>query len=407
MYGLLGKSLKHSFSPQIHAMLGDYEYRLFEIEPEGLDAFFTNRKWDGVNVTIPYKKAVLPYLDACSSSAEKIGSVNTIVAGKDGKLTGYNTDYDGFLYLIKLSGVEVRNKKCLVLGTGGASLTVNAVLRDSGARQIINISRSGENNYNNIQRHYDADVIINTTPVGMYPNNLAAPLALDGFENLCGVLDIIYNPAKTKLIADAQARGIPAASGLSMLVAQAKRAAELFLNQNISDEKIKEIYNKLSFELTNIVLIGMPGSGKTTVGKTLAHILGRPLTDTDELIVRQHGKSIPEIFAEGGEGLFRRYEHNAVCEAGKQSGQIIATGGGVVVTPENRMPLQQNGTLVFLNRDVSVLPRTGRPLSQNADLHAMYCKRLPLYKDFCDFEIDGNASVREVADSIIRELTKQ
>lgn len=407
MYGLLGKSLKHSFSPQIHAMLGDYEYRLFEIEPEGLDAFFTNRKWDGVNVTIPYKKAVLPYLDACSSSAEKIGSVNTIVAGKDGKLTGYNTDYDGFLYLIKLSGVEVRNKKCLVLGTGGASLTVNAVLRDSGARQIINISRSGENNYNNIQRHYDADVIINTTPVGMYPNNLAAPLALDGFENLCGVLDIIYNPAKTKLIADAQARGIPAASGLSMLVAQAKRAAELFLNQNISDEKIKEIYNKLSFELTNIVLIGMPGSGKTTVGKTLAHILGRPLTDTDELIVRQHGKSIPEIFAEGGEGLFRRYEHNAVCEAGKQSGQIIATGGGVVVTPENRMPLQQNGTLVFLNRDVSVLPRTGRPLSQNADLHAMYCKRLPLYKDFCDFEIDSNASVREVADSIIRELTKQ
>lgn len=407
MYGLLGKSLKHSFSPQIHAMLGDYEYRLFEIEPEGLDAFFTNRKWDGVNVTIPYKKAVLPYLDACFSSAEKIGSVNTIVAGKDGKLTGYNTDYDGFLYLIKLSGVEVRNKKCLVLGTGGASLTVNAALRDSGARQIINISRSGENNYNNIQRHYDADVIINTTPVGMYPNNLATPLPLDGFENLCGVLDIIYNPAKTKLIADAQARGIPAASGLSMLVAQAKRAAELFLNQNISDEKIKEIYNKLSFELTNIVLIGMPGSGKTTVGKTLAHILGRPLTDTDELIVRQHGKSIPEIFAEGGEGLFRRYEHNAVCEAGKQSGQIIATGGGVVVTPENRMPLQQNGTLVFLNRDVSVLPRTGRPLSQNADLHEMYCKRLPLYKDFCDFEIDGNASVCEVANSIIRELTKQ
>lgn len=407
MYGLLGKSLKHSFSPQIHAMLGDYEYRLFEIEPEGLDTFFENRKWDGVNVTIPYKKAVLPYLDACSPSAEKIGSVNTIVAGKDGKLTGYNTDYDGFLYLIKLSGIEVCNKKCLVLGTGGASLTVNTVLRDSGARQIINISRSGENNYSNIQRHYDADVIVNTTPVGMYPNNPATPLPLDGFQRLCGVLDIIYNPAKTKLITDAQARGIPAASGLSMLVAQAKRAAELFLNQNISDEKIKEIYNKLSFELTNIVLIGMPGSGKTTVGKTLAHILGRSFTDTDELIVRQHGKAIPEIFAEGGEELFRRYEHDAVCEAGKQSGQIIATGGGVVVTPENRTPLKQNGTLVFLNRDINVLPRTGRPLSQNADLHEMYCKRLPLYRSFCDFEMDGNASVREVADSIIRELTKQ
>lgn len=405
MYGLLGEKLGHSFSPQIHAMLGDYEYRLFEVEKENLSDFFLNRKWNGINVTIPYKKAVIPYLDELSDSARKIGSVNTVVAKQDGKLYGYNTDYDGFLYLVGLSKIEIKGKKCLVLGTGGASLTIIAVLNDLGAKQIINISRTGENNYNNISRHFDADIIVNTTPVGMYPNNLVSPLSLDGFNNLSGVLDIIYNPYKTKLILDAEEKGIKTLSGLPMLVAQAKRASELFFGNKIPDSKNDLIYKKLSFDFKNIILIGMPGCGKTTVSQALAEKLNRKVIDTDEMIVNKYQKSIPDIFKDNGEKLFREYEHEAVIEAGKLSGKIISTGGGVVVTSENLNALKQNGAIVFLNRDTSVLPRNGRPLSQNADLRKMLEIRLPLYRQFCDIEVDANGTIDEVTDSIIKEIT--
>ena len=406
MYGLLGEKLGHSFSPQIHALLGDYEYRLFEKQKNELDDFFKNRNWDGINVTIPYKKAVITYLDRLSPSAEKIGSVNTIVAEKDGSLTGYNTDYDGFSYLIDVSGISAENKKCLVLGSGGASLTVIAVLKDKKAREIVNISRSGENNYENIDRHFDADIIVNTTPVGMYPNNLKSPLSLDGFKNLSGVLDIVYNPQKTKLILDAEKRNIKALSGLSMLVAQAKRAAELFLNTKIPDSKNDDIYHKLSLEMKNIILIGMPGSGKTTVGKRIAEALNRDFIDTDEMIVKNVGKPIPDIFANGGEKLFRKYEHEAVL-AGKLSGKVISTGGGVVVNDDNFDALKQNGTIIFLNRSTSYLPTDGRPLSQSNDLNEMLEKRLPLYRKFCDIEADGNDTIENVANNILKELQNE
>lgn len=401
MYGLLGEKLGHSFSPQIHAMLGDYEYKLFEVAPQDLGAFLEKRDFEGLNVTIPYKKAVLPYLSEISDNAREIGSVNTVTVLPNGSLRGDNTDYDGFLCLVRRSGIAVADKKALVLGSGGASLPVIKVLRDLGAREVVNISRSGENNYQNIDRHFDADLIVNTTPVGMYPNNLVSPLPLDGFQSLSGVLDIVYNPQKTKLILDAEARGIPAFSGLIMLVAQAKRAAELFLGKALDDALTDSIYADLSKQMQNIVLIGMPGCGKSTVGKVLAKRMGRPFYDADAKIVQAAGKSIPDIFRERGEAGFRLLETEVLAQLCKQSGVVIATGGGAVTVAENYNILRQNSTVVFLNRDIAVLPIEGRPLSQQNSLSEMFKRRLPLYRQFCDFEIDGNSSIETVVNRIM------
>lgn len=406
MYGLLGEKLGHSFSPQIHKQLGDYEYRLFEVAPENLADFLHSGTFSGLNVTIPYKKTVLPYLAEISDKAKAIGSVNTITVLPDGSLRGDNTDYDGFLYLVQKSGVPVRGKKTLVLGTGGASLPVKKVLSDLGAREIISVSRSGENNYQNIHRHFDADLIVNTTPVGMYPNNLQTPLPLNGFENLAGVLDIVYNPQKTKLILDAERRNIPAFSGLTMLVAQAKRAAELFLRTEIDNRKNDEIYESLSRQMKNIVLVGMPGCGKSTVGKALAKRFSRPFFDADEEIVKRAGKPIPEIFKAEGEAGFRARETEALSDLCKKSGAVIATGGGAVTVPENHDILRQNSFVIFINRDVAVLPTNGRPLSQQNDLGEMFAKRLPMYRAVCDFETDGNGSIQTVTDRIAEVYAK-
>lgn len=401
MYGLLGEKLGHSFSPQIHQQLGSYEYKLFEVAPENLGKFLKKRDFEGLNVTIPYKKAVMPYLSELSENAKVIGAVNTVTVLPNGTLRGDNTDYDGFLYLVRRSGIDVKNKKALVLGTGGASLPVKKVLCDLGAREVISISRTGENNYQNIEKHYDADLIVNTTPVGMYPNNLQSPLSLAGFTHLSGVLDIVYNPQKTKLILDAEKRGIPAFSGLSMLVAQAKRAAELFLNTAIDDGKNDAIYAQLSRQMKNIVLVGMPGCGKSTVGKALASRLSRPFFDADAEIVQRAGKSIPEIFKESGEAGFRRLETEVLFDLCRQSGAVIATGGGAVTVPENHDILRQNSLVVFINRDVAVLPIDGRPLSQTNSLSEMFAHRLPLYRSVCDFEADGNGSIQTVTDRIL------
>ena len=406
MYGLLGETLGHSFSPQIHACLGDYEYKLFEVAPEDLGDFLRSGSFEGLNVTIPYKKAVMPYLAEISENAKAIGSVNTITVLPNGTLRGDNTDYDGFLYLVRRSGIAVNGKKALVLGTGGASLPVKKVLSDLGAREIISISRTGENNYQNLEKHFDADLIVNTTPVGMYPNNLQAPLSLDGFSHLSGVLDIVYNPQKTQLILDAEQRGIPAFSGLTMLVAQAKRAAELFLNTNIDDRKNDEIYETLSRQMKNIVLVGMPGCGKSTVGKALAKRLSRPFFDADQEIVKRAGKSIPEIFQTEGEAGFRKIETEVLFDLCRQSGAVIATGGGAVTVPKNHCILRQNSLVVFINRDIAVLPKNGRPLSEQNDLHEMFRQRLPLYRAVCDYEVDGNSEIQTVTDRVAEVYAK-
>lgn len=404
VYGLLGRTLRHSYSPQIHALLGDYEYRLFEVEPQDLEAFLKKREFGGINVTIPYKKDVLPYLSGISDNAKRIGAVNTIIVKEDGGLYGDNTDYDGFLRLVQKSGFQVKGKKALVLGTGGASLPISAVLSDLGAREVVFISRSGENNYQNLSRHADADLIVNTTPVGMYPNNLKAPLSLSEFPNLSGVLDIVYNPQKTKLILDAERLGIPAYSGLLMLVAQGKRAAELFLGHDIPDSETDRIFKKLSTEMQNIVLVGMPGCGKTTVGKALAEQLNRPFFDADEEILKRTGKSAEAWIEACGEAVFRQKETEVLESLCKQSGTVIATGGGAVTVPENADILRQNSIVFFINRDVSALPVEGRPLSKATALSEMYEVRLPMYRSVCDYEIAADGSVEAVVRRILEDL---
>lgn len=404
MYGLLGEHLPHSFSPQIHSALGNKDYTLFEVEPENLDVFMKEHNFKGINVTIPYKKAVIPYLDVISPEAQKIGAVNTIKV-KDGKLYGDNTDYFGFKYMVEKSGITIHNKKALVLGSGGASLTVQAVLRDMGASEIVVLSRNGDNNYVNMYiKHTDAQIIVNTTPVGMYPDNLNTLVDLDRFPNLSGVLDVVYNPLKTRLVLDAEQRNIPSSAGLSMLVAQAKKAHEIFFDTIVENDVCEQIERSLTLQMCNIVLIGMAGCGKSTIGKRLAELLKKDLIDTDEMIVNTENKPIPEIFAEKGEDYFRWCENLAVNIAGREKSQIIATGGGVIVRPENYNALKQNGIIVFINRDADLLPTNGRPLSQMHGVKALYKKRMPIYRQFADIEVDGNGTVEEVANRIVKEI---
>ncbi len=403
MYGLLGEHLPHSFSPQIHNALGNPDYTLFEKSSDEVDLFLKEKSFKGINVTIPYKQTVIPFLDVISPEAKKIGAVNTVNV-VDGKLYGYNTDYFGFVYMLEKSKIQVKGKKCLVLGNGGASLTVQAALNELKAGEVIVVSRKTENNYNNIHNHLDSEIIVNTTPVGMYPNNMESLINLDDFHNLSGVLDVVYNPLKTKLILDAEERNIPFATGLSMLVAQAKKAHEIFFNKTVENDICEKIENTLYNDMCNIVLIGMAGCGKSTVGKALAEKTGKTLVDTDEIIVGTENKPIPEIFAEKGEEYFRECEASAVLWAGKGKSQIIATGGGVVTRAENYKPLKQNGIIVFINRSADLLPTNGRPLSQIHGVKSLYEKRLPLYRQFADVEIHGNGTVSEVADKIIEEL---
>ena len=403
MYGLLGEHLPHSFSPQIHRALGNNDYHLFEISPENLEKFLTEKNFNGLNVTIPYKKKVMKYLDVISPEAEKIGAVNTITV-REGKLYGDNTDYFGFRYMVEKSGIEIKGKKAVVLGSGGASATVVAVLRDMGACEIIVISRNGAVNYTNIYEQSDAQIIVNTTPVGMYPDNMSTPIDLKKFNNLSGVLDVVYNPLRTRLVMEAENMGIPAVAGLSMLVAQAKKAHEMFFDTKVDDENCEKIIRNLFKQMCNIVLVGMAGCGKSTVGKRLAEMLGKDLIDTDEMIVNTEKKAIPEIFADDGEDYFRWCENVAVNLAGKEKNCVIATGGGVVTRPENYLPLKQNGIIVFINRDADLLPTNGRPLSQMHGVKQLYENRMPLYKHFAHIEVDGNGTVEQVAEKIVKEI---
>lgn len=401
--GLLGRKLGHSYSPQIHNLLGDYSYVLFEKEPEKLENFLKNGDFSALNVTIPYKKEVIPYLSELSPTAKKMGCVNTVLRRSDGTLYGHNTDYFGFTSLVRHAGLSVTGKKVLVLGSGGASNTAVAALKDLGASPVV-ISRSGENNYGNLHLHRDAAAIVNATPVGMYPNTGVSPIDLGRFPHLEGVLDVIYNPARTQLLLDAEKLGIPRENGLWMLVAQAKEAAEVFTGGKISDEVIEKIYRELSHQMKNIVLIGMPGCGKSTIGTLLAEKLGRTLADADEKIISLAGKSIPDIFAQDGEPTFRDWETKALTELGKQSGLVIATGGGCVTQKRNYPLLHQNGYLVWLERDCRVLPTDGRPLSQANDLGKMYAVRKPLYEAFADIRVENTGTPAETVQNILDAL---
>ena len=402
--GLIGEKLGHSFSPAIHGKLADYEYKLYELSPEQVGPFLEKKEYDGLNVTIPYKKTVIPYCDELTEAAKSIGSVNTIVKRPDGTLLGHNTDYDGFMWLLKNAGAEVKGKKAVVLGTGGASVTVQAALRDLGAAQVVVVSRSGEDNYENIARHSDAKILVNATPVGMYPKTGVSPVNLDVFTALEGVFDVVYNPAKTQLLLDAEKRAIPCANGLGMLVAQAKAACERFTGQPIDDEKVYTIKAEMERNTRNVMLIGMPGSGKSTVGAALAESLGRKLVDVDERIVEMAGCSIPEIFLKDGEEGFRQIEHQALCEVSKESGLVIATGGGVVTRPENLDPMRQNSLIVWLLRDLSLLPKDGRPLSQTNSLTEMFKVREPLYRAAADCVADNNGSQEDTLKQIMEAM---
>lgn len=405
-YGLLGEKLGHSFSPQIHAALGGYRYELLPTPPEEVEGLLGRREFKGLNVTIPYKRTVMPLCDKIDPRAEKIGAVNTIV-NRDGRLTGYNTDIDGLIYLAKRTGVEMEGRKVVVLGSGGTSRTARAAAAELGAREVVTVSRKGQDNYQNLSRHADAEVLINTTPVGMFPNCGIAPVSLDVFPHLTGVLDVVFNPLRTALVMDAQARGLPCSGGGPMLVAQARRASELFTGRAISDEKMEEVLSELEGRLRNVVLIGMPGCGKSVVGKALAQRLGKGFVDLDEEVVRRAGKSIPDIFAQDGETAFRDMESSLAREYGAKTGLIISTGGGVVLRRENLPPLRQNGTVIHVKRDISRLARAGRPLSQRTSPEELWRQRKKLYEGFADAAVHNDGAVDDTVEQIERELEKQ
>ena len=404
-YGLLGEKLGHSFSPQIHRDLAGYDYQLLPTPPEAVEDLFARRAFQGLNVTIPYKRTVMPLCDEIDPRAAAIGAVNTVV-NQNGRLTGYNTDIDGFLYMARRAGVDMAGKKVVILGSGGTSRTARAAAGELGAREIVTVSRHGEDNYQNLSRHADAQVLVNTTPVGMYPNWGQSPVSLESFPALEGVLDVVYNPLRTALLLQAEERGLPRSCGLPMLVAQAKRAAELFTGQNIDDSRTEAVLHGLREQLTSIVLIGMPGCGKTTVGRALAEKLGRTFVDLDEEIVRRAGMSIPEIFAREGEAGFRERESALVREFGEHTGLVVSTGGGVVTRRENYIPLKQNGLLLHLRRDPAALPTDGRPLSQATAPEELWRRRAPLYAAFADGEIDNNGPLAGTLEQIEKEMTK-
>ena len=405
-YGCIGEHLPHSFSREIHERIGGYAYQLKELTPEELPAFLTARSFRGINVTIPYKQAVIPFLDRIDDTARAIGAVNTIV-NRNGQLAGYNTDLDGLTRLIRRIGLDLRGKKVLIPGTGGTSRTASYAAEKLGAREIFRISRTGREgslSYEEALRdHADAEIILNTTPCGMFPETDAQPLPLDPFTRLQGVADVIYNPLRSRLVLDARSRGIPAEGGLYMLVAQAVRASELFLDTVYPEDLTDRIHEEILRRKENIVLIGMPGSGKSTVGRILAGRTGRPLADTDQLVTEKAGKPIPDIFRENGEPAFRDLESSVIRDLAKTGGQIISTGGGAVLRPENVTALRQNGRLFWLDRDPGALvPTDDRPLADTEEkMKQLYLAREPVYRAAADEIVPVTGTPEDTAARIL------
>jgi len=410
-YGLIGESLSHSYSKEIHALLGNPDYALLELPPDALGGFLRGADFLGINVTIPYKEKAMRHCEP-DGEARKIGCVNTIVK-RNGRLLGFNTDYFGFSFMAKSAGIDFGGKKVVILGSGGASKTAACVARDQGAREIAVVSRSGANsganNYENICRHADADALVNATPVGMFPNADQSPVSLDCFKNLSAALDVVYNPLRTRLMLDAHGRGIKTANGLAMLAAQAARAHALFFGWgNCADDRagaleaaqIAEVLSKTERLFLNVVLIGMPGCGKTSAGRELAKLLGMDFADTDSMIEESAGKKTGDIIRESGEPFFRELERAAVARAAAKTRAVIATGGGSVLARENRDALLSNGIVVFLERGLSGLAVEGRPLS--SDLQALHRQRQPIYESLCHHRVRVAKSADETA-RIVRE----
>lgn len=411
-YGLIGEKLGHSFSKIVHSYLADYNYDLKEIKKEDLDAFMQRADFKAINVTIPYKEDVIPYLDFIDEKAQKIGAVNTVV-NKDGKLFGYNTDYFGLKALIEFSGVEIKDKKVLILGSGGTSKTAYAVVCDMGAKEVLKVTRSQRKDYISYgdaqNLHNDADVIINATPCGMYPNVGVSPIDIGGFEKLSGVIDAIYNPLCSKLVLEARKRGITAMGGLYMLVSQAVFGVERFLDISVCSEKTKEVYYKVLREKSNIVLVGMPSCGKTTIGKELSKILKKDFLDTDCEIVKKAGMPIPRIFEKFGEEYFRRLESEVIFEASMLNNKIISTGGGAVLNPNNTDNLKGNGIIFFIDRPIEMLTATDdRPLSSNIeDLEKRYKERYNIYLSCADAVIKNDCELENAVEKIKEEFLSE
>lgn len=406
LYGLIGEKLGHSFSKIIHEKMG-YSYDLVELKKEEVESFVKSKKYKGFNVTIPYKQVVMPFLDVIDESAKLIGSVNTVI-NKDGKLIGYNTDIFGMEYAFKQAGIVVENKKVIILGSGGTYATAYALCKKQKAKQIINVSRSGENNYSNLDKHFDAQVIINTTPVGMYPNNYNCLVNLKDFTKLEGVFDAIYNPLKTQLLLQCEEKFTAKSgycNGLKMLVAQAKYARDIFFGNQADFNIIEKIVSEIESDKQNIVLIGMPASGKSSIGKIVASALNKEFIDTDQKIIEKAGCSIPEIFDKQGEKAFRQIEKQVALEVAITQGKVIATGGGIILDKENIDALKQNGICVFLDRDIELLTGEGRPLSSSKEaIQKLYDSRIHLYNKYADIKVMSNDSVNKVAQDILEKI---
>ena len=399
-FGLIGEKLGHSYSPLIHQVFGIGDYALYPMPEDGVEKVLREKAFQGLNVTIPYKQKVLPFCDELSPTVKRIGSANTLVV-REGRILAENTDLAGMLYMLNRGGISLRGKKVVILGSGGTSLTAREACRVQKARETVVVSRSGPVTYEKLYSgHTDAEILINATPVGMYPRNLQSPVDISRFPHLAGVADVIYNPARTALMAAAEEAGIPCVGGLWMLAAQGYYAAELFLNRKLSEEKIGEAWHAVRKQCLNLVLVGMPGCGKTTQGRRIAAETGRRFVDLDEEIERRYGP-IPEIFAARGEQAFRDMESEIVREFGRESGCVIATGGGAVLRAENRTALRQNGVVAWLKRPAEQLDRQGRPLSTGMErLKQMEKERLPLYRECADF----SAEVQEKAEETTRAL---
>lgn len=402
-YYLIGNPLCHSVSPRLHALFGNPDYGLMELAEKDLPGFLKERNFDGLNVTIPFKRAVLPFLDEVSKRAEEIGAVNTVKKRADGSLFGDNTDCAGVEYLAARRGVALYGQKILILGTGGTAHTIRYEAMRQGAREIVMVSRSGPCDYENVYLHQDADVIFNATPVGMYPDCFSCPIDVSRFPVLTGVLDAVYNPLETQLVKNARALHIRAGNGLPMLVAQARLAEEIFMGMRISEADTTRALNAIRREMTSVVLIGMPGSGKTTLGRLCAKALAREMLDTDEMIVKKTGMEIPEIFERYGERRFRELEEEAVAEAMLRGGRVVAVGGGAVMSEKNRAALRMNGRIYLIDRPLDKLDRAGRPLSKSTQvLEKMRERRAPIYRELADKTIDNTAP----ADAAARAITE-